>query len=342
MKILHVTECYAGGVSRAINSLSEATKQHSHSIIKHGVDRPEPELFDRVEDLGKGHLRRFRAVYRAFRSFSPDLVIAHSSWAGFYARSTLPPRTVLYEPHCYVFDDPGRTWIARQTYRAAEKLFAPLSLGTLVLSEHEDRLAKELHRRGKRFALPNAPTLPVLESAERRKTMLSSGYLNVVMVGRLAPQKDPDFFASVAQLVHGSGIRLTWIGDGDAAYRHKLEGAGVEVTGWLDAAALQERLKAADIYFHSASYEGFPLSVLDAWAVGLPVFSRDIPCFAGTGVKTVQSEADAAQLLVGLQGNPRLLDDAYAARDEGMRRFNLPAQAAAFQRMLSELGFRTD
>ena len=87
------------------------------------------------------------------------------------------------------------------------------------------------------------------------------------MVGRIAPQKDPKFFADVVAELRKDDVPLeaVWIGDGDGDLRRLLTEARIRVTGWLSPSGVEELLRGS-VYVHSARYEGFPLSILDAAA----------------------------------------------------------------------------
>jgi glycosyltransferase involved in cell wall biosynthesis len=150
----------------------------------------------------------------------------------------------------------------------------------------------------------------------------------IVMVGRLCPQKDPRFFFDVSELVRSadSSVRFTWIGDGDDHFKSLMSSAGVEVTGWLEKAELTERLTRASVYLHSACYEGFPLSVLDAAAMDLPIVLRDIDCFDGVGLEKVRHPREAAALILRLLDEPELCTSVRARNKALLDSMNIEVQ----------------
>ncbi|PJI54022.1 hypothetical protein CTI14_20595 [Methylobacterium radiotolerans] len=151
-----------------------------------------------------------------------------------------------------------------------------------------------LNPNARRVLVPNVPTV-------RPSGNISNGrQRSVVMVGRIGPQKDPEYYVALKQEVTSvdPAVNFIWVGDGNARQKSNLEDAGVTVTGWLDDAALVAELEAAGIYAHSARYEGFPLSVLDAAACGLPVVARAIPAFDGSPVAQFPSVASHAEAIV--------------------------------------------
>lgn len=314
-RVLHVTECYAGGVSRAILAAIQLTPDVEHHLLWSGDETPPVDgRFRTVTSLPKSLPGAVRRVGDVVRQLRPDVVHAHSSWAGFFTRAKDLGTPVVYQPHCYKFDDLGQPSILRHAYRLAEKALAPRASHTLVLSPHEDRLARSLHPRAKTVFLPNIATAS--PDADFRATGFECGR-SVIMIGRLSKQKDPAFFATVAGIVTGRlrDVSFRWIGDGDEKDRRRLAAANVEVSGWLGTDDLRRELSRPSLYLHSAHYEGFPLSVIDAAAFEHPIVARDIPALAGFGVPVASTAADVAELVVdSLEAGPTYQRACAAAR----------------------------
>ena len=105
------------------------------------------------------------------------------------------------------------------------------------------------------------------------------------MLGRISPQKGPDFFRRAVELSQASALplRWIWIGGGAAADERALREAGAEVTGWVSRSEALGWLATADVYVHTAAWEGFPVSLLEAAALGLPIVARRIPALESLG-----------------------------------------------------------
>jgi glycosyltransferase involved in cell wall biosynthesis len=299
-KVLHVTECYFGGVSRAIRTLISLNPQHEHFILYDGLDDTFPHDVVSVRKFSASNFfLRSVEVGSWARHLQPDFVHLHSSWAGAYGRIFRTNAKIIYQPHCYKFDDAGLGFAKRLTYRLAEKLLSFRTDVTVALSPHEERMARSLNRNVACVYVPNAPSCDVrhgdlLEdfNAQRPK---------VVMVGRICPQKDPAYFAAVATRVGQKFLSsrpvFRWIGDGDEDLRSSLEAAGIEVSGWKQGEDLVAELDSADLYIHSAKYEGFPLSILDAAARGLPVIARRIDALEGSAAFQVSTPEEVVQTM---------------------------------------------
>lgn len=288
LKVLHVTECYAGGVRRAIQTRVAATEGVEHHLLWTGDESPQDEhIWASVNEMPRGFFKRCTAVLRTAKVIQPNIIHAHSSWAGVYTRIFTQHAPVIYEPHCFKFDDPS-IGLTKHIFRFAEKNLLRNTKVVGVLTSHEESLVRGMNPSMKTVRLPNVPSVDLL-SATPKPQILN----RIVMMGRLCAQKDPTFFREVITLARKQGIRLdaVWIGDGENKYRELLENHQINVTGWLNKRELEITLTNS-VYVHTAAYEGFPLSVLDAAARGLPILVRSIPAFVGTTL--IQGETPEA------------------------------------------------
>ncbi|MEO5833026.1 MAG: glycosyltransferase [Nakamurella sp.] len=299
LQILHVTECYSAGVGAVINAYARNLGEVDHHVLYVGTMDPTEELFVSSAILPDGMLARAQAVKAAVRRLRPDALHAHSSWAGVYARLLPVGVPVIYEPHCLSFERPDLPRYLRAAFRWAEQALSGRTSAFVALTRREADLLEGLaKRRAETHLVTNTssvdPDGPHRWSFGRSKTVLMSG--------RIAAQKDPRFFADTARRVARLDPTVTfrWLGDGEPELASLLIDAGVEVTGWLSKDEVAAELARCGSYLHSGSYEGLPLSVLDACHLGAPIVVRDIPAFAGSGLRTVVTPADAAAAVVEL------------------------------------------
>lgn len=329
--MLHVTECYSAGVGRAIDAAVHVAPHHDHHLLWSGEESPTGRVaFSSVAELPAGLFQRIRATRRQIAEVDPDVVFAHSSWAGVYARAIVTGKPIVYAPHCYKFEDMEGSPFLRRFYWLAEKVLSGRNAVTVVLSPHEDRLAARLNKTGERHFVPNVAS--ALPSAEYPPTNYETG-ATVVMSGRVYGQKDPEHFARVANLVRAvrPDIEFRWIGDGEAAWREELERNGVIVTGWVQPDRMATELSQPFVYYHSARYEGFPLSVLDAAAFEHPVVVRDIPAFEGFALPKATSDQSAATLLLDVLSGGSTLQSAVSGSRDLVDTMNHERQSAALE-----------
>jgi glycosyltransferase involved in cell wall biosynthesis len=95
----------------------------------------------------------------------------------------------------------------------------------------------------------------------------------MIFVGRISREKGFSIFAEAARL---AGITPVFVGDGPLAEELKRDYPEAKLLGWQDAAGVRRHLRAARaLVFPSIWYEGQPLTVLEALALGTPVIVAD-------------------------------------------------------------------
>ena len=287
MRVLHVVESFGAGTASAIGAYATSTPDLSHHLLRRirtgeYFEDGGGSRFESVSTLSGQLSSSVRQIREAIRSLRPDVVHAHSSWAGAFLRGTvIGPRKfqIVYTPHGYAFDrrDIGRA--VRSAFWLAE---AALTRNTDVIaacSEREAGLAHGLHKRANVVLVPN-----VVDAGDIDVPAFLEPSGEVVGVGRLTPARDPDFFAAVVDALRRSraNVRVTWIGGGEAAYVDRLTRAGVEVTGWVPRSEAMRRLASAAVYVHPSRWDASPMTLLEANALGVPIAARSIATLAGS------------------------------------------------------------
>lgn len=330
--VAHVVDRLTGGVPVAVcDYIRNSPGGVRHVIVSPWVEGRPSVIWDGVAadhlDLGSSRLRQPLRTRRLLREAAPDVVHAHSSFPGAFVRAVRSRGSrVVYSPHCFKFDDPSASRLLRTVVRGAERVLARRTDVFAVLSEHEGDLARDLGAGARIARVPNAASVPV-----RRVDLASGARRRIGMVGRLAGQKDPGMMIDlVRQLGAGpKGIEAVWIGGGDDAWTERLTEAGVRVTGWLSKDEVTKELDALSLYVHTASYEGFPLSVLDAAARGIPVLGRSIPSLREAGLATFDDAVSGAAAIGRAVGDRDELALLRARGDQMLERMNASTQRAA-------------
>lgn len=352
-RVLHISEAFGGGVATAVIGYARASPEFDHYLLCH----VRSESFSYSDDLSvfqdflvlpANAVSEYVKIRSIVRGVQPDVVHVHSSIAGLAARLALrrtPDRTMVYTPHCYAFErrDKSRAW------RAAVWLIEwSLAWRTDVLagcSRWETAHGPSIRPGIRRARLPQVTVSsetvsratvagPVQSSAPPR-----SAPPQVAMSGRICPQKDPRFFLDVVRRLREDGIEFeaVWIGDGESDLKQELVSEGVRVTGWLSWAESLGAVDQAAVYLHTAAWEGYPLSVLEAVYRGLPVVARRIRCFGHLSSRAAPADAPDVAAEVGAL----LTDDAgdrvaanlaeWATESEAHRKADLlPALAYAY------------
>ncbi len=171
---------------------------------------------------------------------------------------------------------PVRDWVAR---RALTTCRFPL---VCVLEQRARDLRDFLGEQPRIHAIPNGVELYDLSlraaarESKRAELDLDHSTLLIAAVGRLVPQKRPLVFLDLAEKIHARlpGAQFLWVGDGglssewDARVARRKLGGFVRRLGWQSN--VRDFLFAADVFLHTAEFEGLPLAILEALSAGLP------------------------------------------------------------------------
>ena len=166
-----------------------------------------------------------------------------------------------------------RDWIARRALKAYK---GPL---VCVLDERANDLRNFLGRNERIHAIANGVELydlakkPAARIAKRAELGVALDELLIAAVGRLVPQKRPFVFLDLAERIHERlpHTRFVWVGDGALSEEWDARAAQlgyVRRVGWQRS--VSEFLFAADVFLHTAEFEGLPLAILEALSAGLP------------------------------------------------------------------------
>ena len=96
---------------------------------------------------------------------------------------------------------------------------------------------------------------------------------DILFVGRLSPEKGTFLFAEAARKI---GLVPTFVGDGPIAAELAARFPEARLLGWQKEDAVRRLMRGArTLVFPSLWYEGQPLTILEAKALGLPIIVAD-------------------------------------------------------------------
>jgi glycosyltransferase involved in cell wall biosynthesis len=258
-------------------------------------------------------------LIRLCRKVRPQIVHAHSSKMGVLGRlaawlAQVPVRVLTV--HGWSFA--AYNGLARSLFLSIERLMRPLTTTVVCVAEATRRegLAAGTCDPQRTVVIHNA-----VDVRSFRPTSREGGTVEVVGVGRFAYPKDFTTLLDALTLV-AAPCRVRLAGDGpdlgavaSALTRNGLSHR-VELLG--ARADVPDLLASSDVFVLSSRSEGFPVSVLEAMAAGLPVVAPDV---GGVGEAVEDGEtgflvpaADAEALAGALE---RLLVDGELRRRLG-------------------------
>ena len=168
--------------------------------------------------------------------------------------------------------------------------------GPFACSERESKLATRWHPRVKAIFVPNRSD----ETISRSDIGTHPDLPTVVAFGRASAQKDPAYFIRVVSRARKTlSLRAVWVGDADESIREQFASHDIDVTGWMPQDDARGVLESADLLVHTARWEGFPLALLEASAISLPIVVRSLAAFPDLSPRVqADSEAGLANLVV--------------------------------------------
>jgi D-inositol-3-phosphate glycosyltransferase len=330
----HYALPHVGGIETAIDGIARELAGRGHEVVHVASDAERPDASDpappyEVIRLPAMNLleRRLDVPYPVFGARLPrvlsrevgaaDVVHAH----GFLYLPTvlglLLARRAARRPVRVLTEHVGHVPYESRLLDGVESLsIATIGRASLRAAEaivfYNTRVAEELARLAsgrKTEFIANGVDVhrfrPVDEGervALRRELGWADGVPRVLYVGRLVAKKGIELALSVADASNGE-FELVLAGPGELP---RAAGPAVRVLGSQSRRQLEVLYRAADAFLLPSRGEGFPLSVQEAMASGLPVvMCRDPgygPHLNGAGEAVTLTEADPRALSEALRG----------------------------------------
>ncbi|MDR6101146.1 glycosyltransferase involved in cell wall biosynthesis [Agrobacterium larrymoorei] len=320
MRVLHVFETLPGGPA---TYLSEVVP---HQVAKYGTGNVRVIVPDRhlshAQNIPSSCISTFRrnsrytslptlarAVTDEVKSFRPDVVHAHSTFAGLVVRSVgavsrnFPP--VVYCPHGWSFDMETLGPL-RPVAMLGERLLAPFCQKIVAISQHE-------YDRGIGAGI-SADRMVVIENglSSNRPVAVPVEWndprLKVLFVGRLDRQKGVDVLLKAARSLNGAAavkVIGAYVTTKEEQNRPISAPDNVELLGWKSPEEIAGYMNACDVVVMPSRWEGFGLVAVEAMRAKKPVIAsavgglRSIVRHGQTGFLVPAEDSDAlAQTIV--------------------------------------------
>lgn len=351
MKIVHVVDTMdVGGAETLVAQMCGAQRARGHSPSVYAISALGVLGATMQQDgfLVRSHVGRhlpdsMRQFLRLFRQSCPDVVHLHNPRPTIYA--ALPARmagvtTIVSTRHSLVA--PPHRWRTELKYACAAR-FCDWIAGVCDRTTHN---LQDLHTiPWKKIVRVYNGTAP-LPRTDLEQCPAKEGF-TLLYVGRLEPVKNHPLLLEAFRdaLAAMPGLRLWMVGDG--SQHEPLErlarawGIAGQVTFWGQQLHVSPFFSAADCFIMSSRSEGLPISLLQAFSLGLPAIVTDVGGMAeavrvGEAGVTV-SATDPAEMtaaILRLAGSPAARDIFAANAASAFRRhFTLEAMNDAYMEL---------
>jgi glycosyltransferase involved in cell wall biosynthesis len=321
MKILHIAESIQGGCGTYLNEVVPCQVhdlgagnlrvlvpiQHVSQLVN--IPPQCIETFARGS-RSLGLLSLLFNSFKTIRSFQPDVIHLHSTFAGALVRlfSVLINRNIriVYCPHGWVFDVEQRKFIAR-FLEIAERLLANRAFKIVAISSFEFRRARDIGIASDKLVtiLNGISACPPTASGPA----WNGTRLRILFVGRLDKQKGVDVLLRAVDDLQDK-VCLRVIGAGVNNHKHENHvPANVEMLGWQPQNVINAQMKLCDVLVMPSRWEGFGLVAIEAMRCGKPVVATRVGGLASIVVDHVTGrlvEKDDVQGLIKILASESL------------------------------------
>jgi glycosyltransferase involved in cell wall biosynthesis len=291
LKVLMVTrDLDAGGVEEVILTYAKAM-QPPRFYLAVVCNRP-GRVYREIASLPSvqsycvptsSRIKRFLGVLKIARRVRPDIVHNHTSWYGLFAGAIVGAKRVETVHNTY-------HWLTR-FQKVLYGVYCLLADRIIAVSEVvKDYTLKEFpfFRPGKFYVIYNGVDTEAFQQLDRQEgnPRADPPAIPVIgFIGRLTEQKGVAYLLDAAALLQSRKIRCRVVIVGDGELRKQLEEKArslgldeVSFTGYQRN--IKDVLATLDVFVLPSLWEGFPVSLVEAMASGLPIVATRV---GGTG-----------------------------------------------------------
>jgi len=286
MKIAHVVDSMeVGGAETLVSQMCRLQREQGHEPCVYAVatlgplgEQMRKEGFFVQPNVGRHLPDATRNFFRIFKGLRPDVVHLHNPtptiYAAIAARMAGVP-SIISTRHSLVA--PPRKVVEELKYAIA----ATCCDWIVGICEATVNNLKSIHSAPIRKIVCVYNGATPLKRVAKQDWPQKSGF-TLVYVGRLEPVKNHALLLNAFRgaLASMPDLRLWMVGDGSE--RGTLErlatdlGIAVQVTFWGQQLDVAPFFSAADAFIMSSKSEGLPMSLLQAFSLGLPAIVTDV------------------------------------------------------------------
>ncbi|MEO5999795.1 MAG: glycosyltransferase [Ferruginibacter sp.] len=285
-KVLHVINslCAGGAETLLANSLAAGgLQEHTDNTLVYF--RGTSELENKIDKGVTCYSLNYKGIVslpatlmklrKIIKDQKIDIVHSHLNPAGFYTHLVCPV------PHVHTLHttysknaetDPFKLFLERELF------FKRRQCNIILLSEFiKEDFLNAVPFRGKAFVLNN-----FVEDVFFKPTAKVYGPgtapLKIIAIGRLSELKNFDYLLDVFTHLKEADIKLDIYGAGNISkYDQRIKKSGIKISMMGHNHNLGEIICNYDLFIMPSKFEGFPLSIFEAMASGVPLMLSDLP-----------------------------------------------------------------
>ncbi|MHA1344413.1 MAG: glycosyltransferase family 4 protein [Promethearchaeota archaeon] len=265
-----------------------------HNLNKLGINSLSiPQLVRKISPVLD--IIAFFRIYKYCKKYKFDIVHTHSSKTGLLGRVAAKlsgVKKIIHHVRGYSFHE-FSSLPNKLIYGILEKFASYFCDKVIFVNEEEKNYSIEKH------ILPEYKCITILNGIDLKKFNIRNKkkwkqevrrHLNIplkskviMFAGRLCPQKDPITLKETIISFYNHGNNNTYfliLGNGEYynyllnEFKKYLLSSKVIMLGWKNNT--EKYLAASDIFFLPSLWEGMPLTILEAMAMGVPIVASDI------------------------------------------------------------------
>lgn len=258
---------------------------------------------------GTDIIRLLRQLRKIITDNKIDIIHTHLNPADFYVNLVRPKNIPQVHTLHIAYTTDLET---RRSLKFLERklFFNKQDCNLIFLSEFNKKdFLDNVKFKGRSFVVPNFVDDSFFMHQPKCFTGAAERGLKLIAVGNFRPQKNYFYLLDIFKLLTGQNIHLDIYGGGDLEkFQKVIDETRLNVTLKGQVTNVNDMIAGYDLFIMSSTNEGFPLSVFEAMAAGVPVMLTDIAPLKDI-VKDnalyfkLDNAAAAAEKLIAIQQN---------------------------------------
>lgn len=284
---MYVVESFATGVYSVVKDLVNNLPADKFEIVlvhslrpdtptKYKQDFPHKhaKLVHIPMDSALNYMLSIPKLIKIIKTERPDIIHLHSSRAGFLGRLAAKLagcHNVFYNPHGFSFlrSDMGR--LNRSMFFRLEQMAS--LLGGVIVASSEGEFEQAKRYSSKVVKIENFVDITAINKIASQVESEATKTPVIGTVGRITAARNPKMFDQIAKSLPET--KFTWVGYA-LNKDEKPKASNITITGFLSRDEAITELAKLDVYVQTSLWEGMPIAVLEAMALGKPVVATDI------------------------------------------------------------------